>query len=142
MPVSSGASNRNPDEESHEEIEDITNKTGGGGGGYRGSAASSSKRKQPTAATNSSSKTAKSDKDNSGGVENIKCLVCGWGDDEAFMLLCDGCDDSYHTFCLYPPLKEVPKGDWRCPGCVAEVSFFSILLLLFLFPKRLYRIRV
>ncbi|TRY70876.1 hypothetical protein TCAL_02904 [Tigriopus californicus] len=39
------------------------------------------------------------------------------------MLLCDGCDDSYHTFCLMPPLAEIPKGDWRCPKCVAaEVS--------------------
>lgn len=36
------------------------------------------------------------------------------------MLLCDGCDDSYHTFCLMPPLTEIPKGDWRCPRCVAE----------------------
>ena len=36
------------------------------------------------------------------------------------MLLCDGCDDSYHTFCLLPPLTEIPKGDWRCPKCVAE----------------------
>lgn len=36
------------------------------------------------------------------------------------MLLCDGCDDSYHTFCLMPPLSEIPKGDWRCPKCVAE----------------------
>ena len=39
------------------------------------------------------------------------------------MLLCDGCDDSYHTFCLMPPLAEIPKGDWRCPKCIAaEVS--------------------
>ena len=39
------------------------------------------------------------------------------------MLLCDGCDDSYHTFCLLPPLAEIPQGDWRCPKCVlAEVS--------------------
>lgn len=39
------------------------------------------------------------------------------------MLLCDGCDDSYHTFCLIPPLLDIPKGDWRCPACVAkEVS--------------------
>jgi PHD-finger len=26
------------------------------------------------------------------------------------MLLCDGCDDSYHTFCLVPPLTEIPEG--------------------------------
>uniref|UniRef100_A0A1B0CWY8 [histone H3]-trimethyl-L-lysine(4) demethylase n=1 Tax=Lutzomyia longipalpis TaxID=7200 RepID=A0A1B0CWY8_LUTLO len=48
------------------------------------------------------------------------CLNCTRGDAEEAMLLCDGCDDSYHTFCLMPPLHEVPKGDWRCPKCVVE----------------------
>lgn len=48
------------------------------------------------------------------------CHNCGRGDVEESMLLCDGCDDSYHTFCLMPPLLEIPKGDWRCPKCVAE----------------------
>ncbi|XP_066591934.1 lysine-specific demethylase 5A isoform X2 [Prorops nasuta] len=48
------------------------------------------------------------------------CHNCGRGDNEESMLLCDGCDDSYHTFCLLPPLTEIPKGDWRCPKCVAE----------------------
>ncbi len=51
------------------------------------------------------------------------CQNCNKGDSEEKMLLCDGCDDSYHTFCLMPPLAEIPKGDWRCPKCVAaEVS--------------------
>jgi len=54
-------------------------------------------------------------------IELIKCLNCKRGDDEAFILLCDGCDDSYHTFCLIPALKEIPKGDWRCPKCIAEI---------------------
>ncbi|CAG9828368.1 unnamed protein product [Diabrotica balteata] len=48
------------------------------------------------------------------------CRNCNGGDDEEYMLLCDGCDDSYHTFCLMPPLLEIPAGDWRCPKCVAE----------------------
>ncbi|KAK7866457.1 hypothetical protein R5R35_008978 [Gryllus longicercus] len=48
------------------------------------------------------------------------CHNCGRGDVEECMLLCDGCDDSYHTFCLLPPLPDIPKGDWRCPKCVAE----------------------
>ncbi|CAG7729972.1 unnamed protein product [Allacma fusca] len=48
------------------------------------------------------------------------CQVCRKGDGDDWMLLCDGCDDSYHTYCLSPPLAEVPKGDWRCPQCVAE----------------------
>ncbi|KAL1435802.1 hypothetical protein MTO96_010583 [Rhipicephalus appendiculatus] len=52
-------------------------------------------------------------------IEQIVCHTCGRGDDEESMLLCDGCDDSYHTFCLLPPLPEIPRGDWRCPRCVA-----------------------
>ncbi|XP_066526984.1 lysine (K)-specific demethylase 5Ba [Hoplias malabaricus] len=53
-------------------------------------------------------------------VEQYMCLMCGEGGDEDRLLLCDGCDDSYHTFCLIPPLHDVPKGDWRCPRCLAQ----------------------
>uniref|UniRef100_A0A672HS27 [histone H3]-trimethyl-L-lysine(4) demethylase n=1 Tax=Salarias fasciatus TaxID=181472 RepID=A0A672HS27_SALFA len=53
-------------------------------------------------------------------VDLVVCLVCGSGGDEDRLLLCDGCDDSYHTFCLIPPLHNVPKGDWRCPKCLAQ----------------------
>lgn len=54
-------------------------------------------------------------------VDLVVCLVCGSGGEEDRLLLCDGCDDSYHTFCLIPPLHDVPKGDWRCPKCLAQV---------------------
>ncbi|XP_029007426.1 lysine (K)-specific demethylase 5Ba [Betta splendens] len=53
-------------------------------------------------------------------VDQYMCLVCGSGSAEDRLLLCDGCDDSYHIFCLIPPLHEVPKGDWRCPKCLAQ----------------------
>uniref|UniRef100_A0A3P8UVK6 [histone H3]-trimethyl-L-lysine(4) demethylase n=1 Tax=Cynoglossus semilaevis TaxID=244447 RepID=A0A3P8UVK6_CYNSE len=53
-------------------------------------------------------------------VEHYMCLVCAGGSDEDRLLLCDGCDDSYHTYCLIPPLHDVPKGDWRCPKCLAQ----------------------
>ncbi|XP_031423782.1 lysine (K)-specific demethylase 5Ba isoform X2 [Clupea harengus] len=53
-------------------------------------------------------------------VEQYICLVCEGGGEEDRLLLCDGCDDSYHTFCLIPPLPDVPKGDWRCPNCLAQ----------------------
>ena len=51
------------------------------------------------------------------------CQKCGKGDAEDQMLLCDGCDHSHHTFCLTPPLTEIPQGDWLCPKCLhTEVS--------------------
>jgi len=76
-------------------------------------------------------------------LEKYICHNCGRGDAEESMLLCDGCDDSYHTFCLLPPLSEIPKGDWRCPCCVAEevskpteaFGFEQVLFLLVVISK-------
>uniref|UniRef100_A0A674JCC6 [histone H3]-trimethyl-L-lysine(4) demethylase n=1 Tax=Terrapene triunguis TaxID=2587831 RepID=A0A674JCC6_9SAUR len=59
-------------------------------------------------------------KKSTNAVDLYVCLLCGSGNDEDRLLLCDGCDDSYHTFCLIPPLHDVPKGDWRCPQCLAQ----------------------
>ncbi|XP_010778965.1 lysine (K)-specific demethylase 5Ba isoform X2 [Notothenia coriiceps] len=53
-------------------------------------------------------------------VDQYMCMVCGNDTAEDRLLLCDGCDDSYHIFCLIPPLHDVPKGDWRCPKCLAQ----------------------
>ena len=50
------------------------------------------------------------------------CHICNRGDGEEDMLLCDGCDGAFHTYCLVPLVTEIPKGDWRCPECVALVS--------------------
>lgn len=43
-------------------------------------------------------------------IDHYMCELCGRGDDEPHMLLCDGCDDAFHTHCLYPPLLDIPKG--------------------------------
>ncbi|XP_072305119.1 lysine-specific demethylase 5C isoform X2 [Eucyclogobius newberryi] len=53
-------------------------------------------------------------------VESFVCRMCGRADDDEKLLLCDGCEDNYHTFCLLPSLTDPPKGRWRCPKCVAE----------------------
>lgn len=42
------------------------------------------------------------------------CEGCGRNADEAHLLLCDICDVSFHTYCLVPPLQEVPVGGWKC----------------------------
>lgn len=55
------------------------------------------------------------------GIDFYICHMCNRGDGDEYMLLCDGCDDAFHTYCLIPPLAEVPKGDWRCPKCVKQV---------------------
>ena len=47
----------------------------------------------------------------------VGCQVCHSLDHEDKVLLCDGCNLEYHTFCLDPPLTTVPEGDWFCPRC-------------------------
>ncbi|XP_040323003.1 lysine-specific demethylase 5C isoform X14 [Herpailurus yagouaroundi] len=54
-------------------------------------------------------------------IESYVCRMCSRGDEDDKLLLCDGCDDNYHIFCLLPPLPEIPKGVWRCPKCVMAV---------------------
>ncbi|XP_040583801.1 uncharacterized protein [Lepeophtheirus salmonis] len=45
------------------------------------------------------------------------CERCGSGEQEDSLLLCDGCDLGYHTYCLNPVLNAVPSGRWYCPTC-------------------------
>uniref|UniRef100_A0A1B6DUE7 Chromodomain-helicase-DNA-binding protein Mi-2 homolog n=1 Tax=Clastoptera arizonana TaxID=38151 RepID=A0A1B6DUE7_9HEMI len=42
------------------------------------------------------------------------CRVCSDGGE---LLCCDSCPSAYHTFCLNPPLTDIPDGDWKCPRC-------------------------
>ena len=51
-------------------------------------------------------------------ILSTACEVCKSKDDEDSMLLCDGCDKGYHTYCVNPPIEVVPEGDWFCPECV------------------------
>uniref|UniRef100_A0A3P9KU32 [histone H3]-trimethyl-L-lysine(4) demethylase n=1 Tax=Oryzias latipes TaxID=8090 RepID=A0A3P9KU32_ORYLA len=53
-------------------------------------------------------------------VDSYVCRMCGRGDDDDKLLMCYGCDDNFHTYCLLPPLADPPKSNWRCPKCVAE----------------------
>ena len=48
------------------------------------------------------------------------CEICHKAKDDDHLLLCDGCDKGFHTYCLQPPLKSIPKGDWFCSSCIQE----------------------
>jgi hypothetical protein len=51
--------------------------------------------------------------------EEFPCELCGSPDDEASMLICDGCLKGYHLHCLQPPLSAVPEEEiWVCPQCL------------------------
>ena len=49
-------------------------------------------------------------------VEEVLCGRCGDGEDEPNLMLCDGCDQGYHCYCV--GLESVPLDDWFCPMCV------------------------
>ena len=48
------------------------------------------------------------------------CKECGKGGNEKFLLLCEQCDRGVHTYCLKPPLKKVPTGDFYCDECILQ----------------------
>ncbi len=47
------------------------------------------------------------------------CFVCKRNDQQDLILLCDGCDGEYHTFCVQPPLRRIPDDEWFCKECKA-----------------------
>ncbi|XP_066114475.1 bromodomain adjacent to zinc finger domain protein 2A isoform X1 [Saccopteryx bilineata] len=53
-------------------------------------------------------------------VNKVICLVCRKGDNDEFLLLCDGCDRGCHIYCHQPKMKAVPEGDWFCAVCLAQ----------------------
>ncbi|CAB3399943.1 unnamed protein product [Caenorhabditis bovis] len=50
-------------------------------------------------------------------TEDNACGKCKTSADWDVLLLCDCCDDAWHTYCLKPVLWFVPDGDWFCPKC-------------------------
>ncbi|KAK8383256.1 hypothetical protein O3P69_011625 [Scylla paramamosain] len=50
------------------------------------------------------------------------CKVCKVSNekDGGELLCCDSCVNAYHTYCLSPPLFEVPDGEWTCQRCACE----------------------
>ncbi|CAH1991650.1 unnamed protein product [Acanthoscelides obtectus] len=58
------------------------------------------------------------------------CEICGSRDNEDRMLLCDGCDQGFHMYCLDPPLDNVPEGAWYCPGCASGINLLSMVVVM------------
>jgi histone demethylase JARID1 len=77
----------------------------------------------PTQSSNADSASRPGAKPTQEGVLDQRCEICLTGTDPGSMLLCDACDGGYHTYCLQPKVKVVPKGNWYCPRCkkTAEV---------------------
>ncbi|KAK9144894.1 hypothetical protein Sjap_004797 [Stephania japonica] len=57
------------------------------------------------------------------------CEQCNSGLHGEVMLLCDRCDRGWHIYCLSPPLKQVPHGNWYCLECVnSDKDTFGFVL--------------
>ena len=49
-----------------------------------------------------------------------RCQTCLDGGRAELLFFCirhEVCGSAHHTFCLDPPLDQVPEGDWLCPEC-------------------------
>lgn len=57
-------------------------------------------------------------------LEHLPCKLCGGNqdDDDDKLLLCDLCNQGFHTFCLVPPLDHIPKDAWFCDECKEEMA--------------------
>lgn len=45
------------------------------------------------------------------------CFVCGGLFAPTRLVVCEGCERTWHTFCCSPPLEDVPTGGWTCALC-------------------------
>ena len=51
------------------------------------------------------------------------CMQCHKSSKPEVLLLCDMCDDAWHTFCLKPSLWYVPDDDWY----VTTINFLNLI---------------
>ncbi|XP_073812238.1 bromodomain adjacent to zinc finger domain 2B toutatis isoform X12 [Musca autumnalis] len=55
-------------------------------------------------------------------IMKANCQFCTSGENEDKLLLCDGCDKGYHTYCFKPKMENIPEGDWYCFECVNKAT--------------------
>ena len=53
-------------------------------------------------------------------ADKIMCDVCHSLYPEENMLLCDNCNNDFHTTCI--DLEDVPAGSWYCESCLTTIN--------------------
>ena len=60
------------------------------------------------------------------------CAICGGKENQEVLLFCELCQFYNHTYCLNPPLENIPEHDFLCPKCGTQCQvcekFFPDLL--------------
>jgi hypothetical protein len=51
--------------------------------------------------------------------DDVVCQICKSGDNDDKLLLCDKCDNGFHTYCIN--LSTIPSGKWFCADCTLKV---------------------
>ncbi|KAL0095178.1 C5HC2-type zinc finger transcription factor [Phycomyces blakesleeanus] len=54
--------------------------------------------------------------------EEDPCQICHDNEGESDMIACEGCGHIFHLYCLSPPLKTMPQGDWHCIKCLTAAG--------------------
>lgn len=62
-------------------------------------------------------------------IMKASCQFCHSGDNEEMLLLCDGCDKGYHTYCFKPKMDRIPDGDWYCYECLNKTQDEKVCIL-------------
>lgn len=62
-------------------------------------------------------------------IMKASCQFCHSGDNEEMLLLCDGCDKGYHTYCFKPKMDRIPDGDWYCYECLNKTQDKKVCVL-------------
>lgn len=48
------------------------------------------------------------------------CKVCGSSETSSKLLICDQCEDAFHTSCCIPRVKRIPVEEWFCYSCLKK----------------------
>lgn len=57
---------------------------------------------------------------NSNCICSLSCKVCDQSEMTVKMLICDQCEEAFHTSCCNPPVKKIPRNQWFCHSCLKK----------------------